>query len=199
MGAHALSSRSAILHVDQPTWTHLGVRLLYSGLAGSNVSTLVAQTSTSTPPVARWAVVTTFLLSLTGLGLSTYMTIAHFTMPTILACSGTGELSCTKVTTSPESYALGIPVVILGLGYFTVMSILNSPPMWGRPERWLAISRPTLSVVGVLVVLWLVTAEILIIGHVCLWCTGVHVVTLALLIVLTRVTPARRGWLESSD
>ena len=199
MGAHALSSRSAILHVDQPTWTHLGVRLLYSGLAGSNVSTLVAQTSTSTPPVARWAVVTTFLLSLTGLGLSTYMTIAHFTMPTILACSGTGELSCTKVTTSPESYALGIPVVILGLGYFTVMSILNSPPMWGRPERWLAISRPTLSVVGVLFVLWLVAAEILIIGHVCLWCTGVHVVTLALLIVLTRVTSAQLRWLESTD
>jgi uncharacterized membrane protein len=109
--------------------------------------------------------VTTFLLSLTGLGLSTYMTIAHFTMPTILACSGTGELSCTKVTTSPESYALGIPVVILGLGYFTVMSILNSPLVWRRPERWLAIFRLTLSVVGMIFVLWLVAAEILIIGH----------------------------------
>jgi uncharacterized membrane protein len=163
------------------------------------VSTLIEQASVPTLPVARWAVVTTFLLSLTGLGLSTYMTIAHFTMPTILACSGTGELSCTTVTTSPESYALGIPVVILGLGYFTVMSILNSPRMWRRPERWLAISRPTLSVVGVLFVLWLVAAEILIIGHVCLWCTGVHVVTLALLIVLTRVTPVQLGWLEPSQ
>jgi uncharacterized membrane protein len=199
MVANALSSRSAILRVDQPTLVRPSVRLLYSGLAGSNVSTLVAQTSTSTPPVARWAVVTTFLLSLTGLGLSTYMTIAHFTMPTILACSGTGELSCTKVTTSPESYALGIPVVILGLGYFTVMSILNWPRVWRRPERWLAIFRLTLSVVGMIFVLWLVAAEILIIGHVCLWCTGVHLDTLALLIILTRVTPAQLGWLQSFD
>jgi uncharacterized membrane protein len=54
-------------------------------------------------------------------------------------------------------------------------------------------------VVGVLFVLWLVAAEILIIGHVCLWCTGVHVVTLALLIVLTRVTSAQLRWLESTD
>ena len=152
-----------------------------------------------TLPVARWAVVTTFLLSLTFLGLSTYMTIAQFAMPTILACSGTGELGCTTVTPSPESYALGIPVVILGPGYFAVMSILNSPRRWGRPERWLAISRPPLSVVGVLVVLWLVTAKILIISHVCSWCTGVRVVTVALPIVLTRVTPAQLRWLELSD
>ena len=177
----------------------LGARLLHFGCAGSDVTILVEQTFPSAPPVARWAVLTTFLLSLTGLGLSTYMTVAHFTMPTILACSGTGELSCTTVTTSPESYALGIPMVILGLGYFSVMSILNSPLIWRRPERWLAISRTTLAVVGVLFVLWLVAAEILIIGHVCLWCTAVHVVTLALLIVLTRVAPVQLGWLESSD
>ena len=163
------------------------------------MSTLIEQTPASTLPVARWAGLATFLLSLTGLGLSTYMAIAHFTMPTILACSGTGELSCTTVTTSPESYALGIPVVILGLGYFTVMSILTSPRMWRRPERWLAIFRLTVSALGMIFVLWLVAAEILIIGHVCLWCTGVHVVTLALVMVLTRVNRAQLGWIESSD
>ena len=79
------------------------------------------------------------------------------------------------------------------------MSILNSPLVWRRPERWLDIFRPTLSVVGVLFAVWLVAAEILIIDHVCLWCTAVHLVTFALLIILTRVTPAQLGWLQSFD
>jgi uncharacterized membrane protein len=171
----------------------------HHGFVDSDVSALIEQPLATTMPVARWAVLVTFALSLTGLGLSIYMAIAHFTMPTILACSGTGELSCTTVTTSPESYAFGIPVVVLGLGYFAVMSVLTSPRMWRRPERWLVISRLTVSAVGMIFVLWLVAAEILIIGHVCLWCTGVHVVTLALLIVLTRVNPLQLGWLESSD
>ena len=42
-------------------------------------------------------------------------------------------------------------------------------------------------------VFWLIAAEILIIGHVCLWCTGVHVVMIALVLVLTRATPNQLG------
>jgi uncharacterized membrane protein len=45
--------------------------------------------------------------------------------------------------------------------------------------------------------LWLVTAELLIIKNLCLYCTGVHIVTFALLIVLTRVSPAQLGWVHS--
>jgi len=75
------------------------------------------------------------------------------------------------------------------------MSILTSPPVWRRSERWLALSRSTLAVSGMIFVLWLITAEVLIIGHICLWCTGVHVVMTALLLVLTRTTPAPMGFL----
>jgi uncharacterized membrane protein len=50
-----------------------------------------------------------------------------------------------------------------------------------------------LAVAGLLFVFWLIAAEILIIGHVCLWCTGVHVVMIALVLVLTRATPAQLG------
>jgi uncharacterized membrane protein len=46
-------------------------------------------------------------------------------------------------------------------------------------------------------VLWLVTAEFVIIDNICLYCTGVHIVTFALLIVLTRVSPAQLGWVRS--
>jgi uncharacterized membrane protein len=46
-------------------------------------------------------------------------------------------------------------------------------------------------------VLWLLYAELIIIDNLCLYCTGVHIVTFALLIVLTRVSPAQLGWVSS--
>jgi uncharacterized membrane protein len=36
-------------------------------------------------------------------------------------------------------------------------------------------------------VLWLLGAELLIIDHICLWCSGVHLVTFALLVIILRV------------
>jgi len=141
----------------------------------------------------RWVGESAFALSLVGVGLSTYITIAHFTEATILACSGRGELSCTAVTTSPESRVFGVPVALVGLGFFAVMSVLSSPPLWGRGTRWLAMSRSVLALAGLLFILWLIAAELLIIGHVCLWCTGVHVVMFAIVLVLTRATPVQLG------
>jgi len=45
--------------------------------------------------------------------------------------------------------------------------------------------------------LWLIYAEIEIIGSICLYCTAVHITTFALLIVLTVVCPAQLGWTKS--
>lgn len=136
---------------------------------------------------------TAFVLSLIGVGLSTYMTIAHFTEAAILACAGGGELSCTAVTTSPQSRLVGIPVVLIGLTYFIVMGVLTSPPLWTRGARIVAVIRTALAIAAVAFVLWLVAAEVLIIGHVCLWCTAVHAVALVILLVLTRSAPERWG------
>ena len=144
-------------------------------------------------PGARWVGVAAFALSLIGVGLSTYMTIAHFTEAAILACSGGGELNCTAVTTSPQSVFVNVTVAVLGLGYFVIMSVLTSPPLWRRRDPMLARVRTVLAVAGMVFVLWLVAAEVLIIGHICLWCTGVHVVMVALVLVLTRATPAQLG------
>jgi uncharacterized membrane protein len=46
-------------------------------------------------------------------------------------------------------------------------------------------------------VLWLIYAELIIINNICLYCTGVHITTFALLIVLTLVSPAQLGWSRS--
>ncbi|MBW4078967.1 MAG: vitamin K epoxide reductase family protein [Acidobacteria bacterium] len=153
----------------------------------------------SVSPVARWAVVTTFLLSLIGLGLSIYLTIGHFRGAQFLACSDSGVVNCAVVTTSAQSYFLGIPVAVLGLINFVVMVILNSPWAWRAKNYWVHVARFVLVLGGMAFVLWLVSAELLIINHICLYCTGVHIVTFALFIVLVNVSPTQLGWTRSAS
>lgn len=149
-------------------------------------------------PVPRWAVAATFILSLIGLAVSTYLTIAHFDTANILYCNSTGVIDCALVTTSAQSHFLGVPVAVLGLAQYVAMTVLCSPWGWHRPQRWIHVARFALAGVGVAFVLWLVAAEFLIIGHICLYCTAVHVVTVALLLVLTRVSPQQLGWSGSN-
>lgn len=148
--------------------------------------------------VPRWAVVWTFTLSLIGLGLSVYLTIAHFNGTQVLACPTTGTFNCALVTTSPQSYFLGMPVAVLGLANYAVMTALNSPWAWRATSHWLHLARFVLAVGSMLFVLWLVYAELLILNHICEYCTAVHVVTFSLLVVLTMVSPAQLGWTRSA-
>lgn len=150
-----------------------------------------------TYPVSRWVPPVTFALSLLGLGLSIYLTIAHFAGSQILACSDSGVVNCAVVTTSAQSYFLGIPVAILGLGNYVVMTTLNSPWLWRSSIRLIHVARFALGIISICFVLWLVYAEIIVIGHICLYCTGVHLVTLALVLVLTSVVPTQLGWTQS--
>ena len=111
--------------------------------------------------VSRWAVVTTFVLSIIGLGFSIYLTITHF-QPHALVCADTGTINCAKVTTSAQSYFLGIPVAVLGLFNFVVMVALNSPWAWRAKKYWLHVARFAFTVAGMGFVLWLIYAEIMI-------------------------------------
>src|SRR5580698_7163557 len=80
-------------------------------------------------PAPLWRSRLALLLSLCGLGIATYLTIAHFGhVP--LVCSNSGEINCQKVTTSTESYFLHIPVAMLGLGFYLTMTALNLPVAW---------------------------------------------------------------------
>jgi uncharacterized membrane protein len=147
--------------------------------------------------VPRWAEVVTFVLSLIGLGLSIYLTIAHFQGAQILACSNSGFIDCAKVTTSAQSSFLGMPVAILGLANYTAMAVLNSPWAWHTRWRWLHVTRFILAIGSMCFVLWLLYAEFIIINSICLYCSAVHVTTFLLLIVLTIVSPTQLGWTRS--
>lgn len=127
----------------------------------------------------RWLPRVTFALALVGVAVAGYLTYAHLTSPTALVCSDTGLVNCIKVTTSAQSRFLGMPVAVLGLSFWLVMSGLLSPPAWRASSLWPHRARLALVSLGVLFVLWLVYAEFVIIGALCVWCTVVHVVTFA--------------------
>lgn len=146
--------------------------------------------------VPTWAVATTFVLSLIGLALATYLTITHFE-PQDLFCAGNGFINCGAVTTSAQSRLLGIPVAFLGLGTYVVMTALNSPWGWRAKNYWIHVARFVIAILSMCFVLWLIFAELIIIDNLCLYCTGVHVVTFALFVVLVRVSPAQLGWVRS--
>jgi uncharacterized membrane protein len=147
--------------------------------------------STESGP-APWLQVATFLVAIAGLGVSIYLTIAHFTESTLAGCSETGLVNCTKVTTSPQSYVFGIPVAVLGLVFFVFAVAIMSPWAWQATRREIHILRLASVVVGIGFVLYLVYAELFIIGSICLYCTSVHVLTF-ILFVLTAFAAAAWG------
>ena len=147
-------------------------------------------------PVDRWVIPTTWILSFLGLGLSIYLTIAHYAGAHVLACSSNGVVNCGLVITSPESYVFHIPVAILGLVAFAGLIVINSPWGWRSPLRWIHVFRFYSIVASMIFVLYLVYCELIKLNHICEYCTFVHIVTLALLIILTRVAPRQLGWGE---
>ena len=155
--------------------------------------------TTSPYRVPAWAKWTSLGLSLIGLGLSIYLTIGHYRGSQFLACSDHGLVDCAVVTTSAQSRFLGMPVAVLGLADYAVMTALVTPWAWRSALRVVHLARFALSVMAMVFVLWLVYAEIIVIGHICLYCTGVHIVTFALLIVLTQVAPRQLGWIAPLD
>jgi uncharacterized membrane protein len=144
------------------------------------------------PPAPRWLAVTTWVLALIGLGLSVYLTITHL-HPAALVCShGGGIVNCEAVTQSAQSKVFGIfPVAELGLAFYVLMAVICAPWAWrmtrvlrlgpvaiGNAElRWIRLGSV---VVGIGFVLYLLFVELVQLGSICLYCTGVHITTFLL-------------------
>jgi Predicted membrane protein len=132
----------------------------------------------------RWLAPTTLVLSVIGLADSAYLTFEHYSGSTSLACSDSGTVDCAKVTTSQWSSIAGVPVALLGLLFFVGMTALCLPQVWRRTTPMLDNLRIAAAGVGLLMVFYLVWAEFVKIHAICLWCTGVHVITFVLFFVL---------------
>ena len=142
----------------------------------------------TTQPRLRWQPVATLVLSIVGLGIATYLTITHFDK-VALVCSDNGAINCAKVTTSPQSEIVGIPVAMLGLAFFIPMIALCLPVAWRSTDRRIHMARLLLAVTGVGMIIYLIIAELFIIKAICLWCSGVHLITFILFVIIVTASP----------
>ena len=133
----------------------------------------------TTPPRTASRIDASLVFALIGLGISVYLTVEHYTASTLLACPESATINCAKVTTSKWSEIAGIPVAVLGLAYFVVMTALLVPAAWRR--RALDPVRIVAAALGAVMVVYLVYIELFRVDAICLWCTGVHVCTVLML------------------
>jgi uncharacterized membrane protein len=89
-------------------------------------------------------------------------------------------------------------VAVLGLAFYVAAVGLMSPWAWRASRREIHLARMASLVVGVGFVLYLLYAELFIIGSICLYCTSVHVITFVLFALTAfaaaawGIAPARR-------
>lgn len=133
----------------------------------------------------NWAWPATLTLAVLGLGLSAYLSYVHYTDPKSLSCPQNSVENCLKVTTSNQSEIFGhIPVAVTGAGFYVVVLILMLPWVWRLTNPWIAWARLAAVVSGVGMVGYLVFVEAAQLHAICLYCTGVHILTVLLFLVV---------------
>lgn len=135
-----------------------------------------------------------FALSLAGLAIAGYLTALHYNSAIPLACKSGGIVNCESVLTSPVSVVFGAPVALYGLLWFAVAIVLavcslRTKQEWESPLlRWAGL---IWALLGTVTVLYLVYLEVGVVGKLCLWCTVVHLLVLALLAIQVLSDPLR--------
>jgi len=129
----------------------------------------------------RWIAVGAICLA--GVAISIYLLIVHYDRGALICHTG-GIVNCSKVLTSSSSVIFGIPVPIFGLVFVVGMGVICLPVAWRFEAAWLAWGRIAAAVVGMGMVIYLVAQEALVLHAICLWCTGVHVLTFAMFLII---------------
>jgi uncharacterized membrane protein len=146
-----------------------------------------------------WRAPTTLVLSLLGLADAGFLTWGHYFDQGAItnSCKSTfggvshGIINCGLVTTGSWSNVFGIPVAVLGAVFFVFMVAVNLPWGWRTPSIWVARSRLAATVAGVCFVVFLVAIEALVKHAICIYCTGVHLLTFALFLIVST------GWQDT--
>lgn len=139
------------------------------------------------PALRRVALV----LGTAGLLIAAYLTVLHYSTVVPLVCSQSGLVNCERVITSPQSVWFGAPVAGVGFVWFvaTLYWWIRSGP---AAPPWLAGVRLGWAVLGAVTVVYLVYVELVELKHLCLWCSGLHAIILALLLLAVLTHPTAR-------
>jgi uncharacterized membrane protein len=126
--------------------------------------------------IPRW---TRPALAAVGLVIAAYLTVLHYDTSVPLYCSESGAVNCAQVLTSAQSVVLGLPVAAWGLLWFAVAL----PLLLGDGAGWRGRAADLWTLIGAVSVVYLVYTELIVIGKICLWCTAVHVIVLAIFVL----------------
>ncbi len=129
------------------------------------------------------------VLAVVGLAISAYLTTVHYAnVP--LVCSATGVVDCSAVTTSSYSVVPGtsIPITVPGMAWFVVSGGLALVALIRRRDGvvepgWVRPAHAAWGLIGLATVLYLVWVEAVQLHRLCEWCTGVHVLVVATVLV----------------
>jgi uncharacterized membrane protein len=116
-------------------------------------------------------------VALAGIAVAGYLTWAHFADESVVCVAGGG---CETVQESEYAELAGIPVAVLGLVAYSVVTVLIA---WDAPYARLGAA--TLSLVGLLFSLYLLVLQLFVIDAICVWCLANDVVIAPALAVLT--------------
>lgn len=126
-------------------------------------------------------------LSLLGVSITIYLTSVHYeNVP--LVCSESGLINCARVISSSYSVVPGtaVPITIPGFAWCVVAAslaiagLISTSGLWQRRIRW---AQFIWALSGMLVVLYLVYAEIVRLHTICAWCTALHVLILIMFLI----------------
>jgi uncharacterized membrane protein len=123
------------------------------------------------------------LIGIAGVAISIYLTTVHYA-PVPLACPTGGIVNCERVLSSPYSVVAGIPISVGGILWFAVSGALGGLALFSAEEPpWLQPAQVIWSLVGLAMVLYLIGVEVLALGVMCAWCTSLHVLIVATLLI----------------
>lgn len=123
---------------------------------------------------------------LAGAAIAAYLTIAHYADAPLVCIEG-GLVDCGAVTASSRSLVPGtsIPVAAAGLLWSIGSVTLAALALRGGPT-WVPAAHFAWATAALAGVIYLVYAEIVVIGRICEWCTLWHLVVLITFVVALR-------------
>ena len=126
-----------------------------------------------------WFVPALLAIAVAGVLISGYLTITHLSAVP-LVCTVNAVVNCESVTHSPYSVVPGtsVPISVVGVAWFVVLAGLA---LSGRRRLQLVWTAAAL-----LVVIYLIYVEIVVLHQLCEWCTVLHVLIVASLLITIR-------------
>lgn len=134
------------------------------------------------------------LAAIAGALITVYLTVAHYA-GAALACVEAGPIDCSAVTSSSFSLIPGtsVPITIPGLAWFAASGVAAAIALRGGEPRWLRPLHLAWAAAATVVVLYLVQVELVVINRICEWCTALHVLIFASLLLALRRLQAGGG------